>query len=77
MVYYMQRSVLAPAGVPQEVQDFYVGVFQKVHESEEWKTYTADKALFRSWLTGDDLMSYFVDEREKHRALLKSTGEIQ
>ena len=77
MVYFMQRSVLAPAGIPQDVQDFYVGVFQKVHESEEWKTYTADKALFRSWLTGDELMEYFVAEREKHRELLKSTGEIQ
>ena len=77
MVYFMQRSVLAPAGIPKEAQDFYVGVFQKVHESEEWKKYTADKALFRSWLTGDDLMAYFVAEREKHRELLKSTGEIQ
>lgn len=77
LVYYMQRSVVAPGGIPKDAQDFYVGVFQQVHESEEWKKYTAEKALFRSWLTGDDLMSYFAAERDKHNGLLKAMGEVQ
>ncbi len=77
MVYYMQRSVVAPAGIPKEAQAFYEEVFMKVHESAEWKDYTSKKALFRSFLTGDDLMSYFVEEREKHRGLLKAAGEIE
>ncbi len=77
MVYYMQRSVVAPAGIPAEAQAFYVEVFNKVHESAEWKEYTSKKALFRSFLTGDDLMKYFVEEREKHRGLLKAAGEIE
>ncbi len=77
MVYYMQRSVLAPKGIPAEAQAFYEGVFQKVHESDEWKEYTTKKSLHRSWLTGDDLMSYFAGERELHRGLLKAAGEIE
>ncbi len=76
LVYYMQRSVMGPPEMPAEARAFYEGVFRKVHESKEWKEYTASKALFRSWLTGDDLMAYFVDEREKHREILKASGEI-
>jgi tripartite-type tricarboxylate transporter receptor subunit TctC len=76
LVYYMQRSVVAPPGIPADAQAFYVEVFNKVNESAEWKEYTAKKALNRAFLTGDELMAYFKDEREKHRALLKATGEI-
>lgn len=77
LVYYMQRSVVAPGGIPNAVKDFYEGVFKKVHESAEWKEYTSKKALNRAWLTGKPLMSYFVDEREKHRSILKTSGEIK
>ena len=77
LVYYMQRSVVGPPEMPAEAQAFYEGVFQKVHESAEWKEYTAKKALFRSWLTGDELMAYFEDERAKHAELLKAMGEIE
>ena len=38
LVYYMQRSVVGAArACPAEAQAFYEGVFQKVHESDEWK----------------------------------------
>ena len=77
MVYFMQRSVMGPPDMPQEAQDYYTEVFRKVNESDEWKEYTDKKALFRSWLTGDDLMSYFVEQRGVHEDLLKKTGEIQ
>jgi tripartite-type tricarboxylate transporter receptor subunit TctC len=77
MVYFMQRSVVGPPEMPADAQAFYEGVFQKVHESQEWKEYTTKKALFRSWLTGQDLMDYFLAERDKHGEILKATGEIQ
>ena len=77
MVYYMQRSVVAPDGIDDEVRDYYVDVFRKVNDSAEWKEYTSKKALFRSFLTGDDLMKYFMAERDKHRDLLKAMGEIE
>ena len=76
MVYYMQRSIIAPEGIDKEVQDFYVGVFEKVYNSDEWQKYLADKGLVPGWLTGDELTAYFVKEREAHRALLKASGEI-
>ncbi|MFC1665986.1 Bug family tripartite tricarboxylate transporter substrate binding protein [Pseudomonadota bacterium] len=77
MVYYMQRSVIAPEGIDKEVQDFYVGVFKKVYESKKWQDYMSKKGLIPGWLTGKALTDYFVAEREVHRGLLKASGEIK
>jgi tripartite-type tricarboxylate transporter receptor subunit TctC len=77
MVYYMQRSIVAPPKVDKEVQDFYVGVFEKVYKSKEWQDYLSSKGLVPGWLTGDALTAYFVEEREAHRKLLKEAGEIK
>ncbi len=77
LVYFMQRSIVAPPDMPKEAQAFYEDVFRKVYDSDEWIAYSKKKSLNRAWLTGDELTAYFVAEREKHRALLKSLGEIQ
>ena len=76
MVYYMQRSIIAPEGIDDEVQAFYVDVFQKVYNTDEWQTYMAKKGLVPGWLTGTDLTTYFVGELEAHRKLLQASGEI-
>jgi putative tricarboxylic transport membrane protein len=76
MVYYMQRSVIAPEGVGKDVQAFYVDVFDKVYKSKAWQGYLKKKGLIPGWLTGDALTAYFVKEREAHRKLLKAAGEI-
>lgn len=77
LVYYMQRSVVAPGGVSDEVRDYYVGVFDKVYKSAEWQSYCSKKALQCAWLTGKDLQSYFMSEREKHAGMLKASGEMK
>jgi putative tricarboxylic transport membrane protein len=77
MVYYMQRSVIAPADIGKDVQDFYVSVFEKVYKSDEWQGYLNKKGLIPGWLTGDALTEYFVAEREAHRQMLKAAGEIE
>jgi tripartite-type tricarboxylate transporter receptor subunit TctC len=76
MVYYMQRSIIAPAGIDKEVQAFYVGVFDKVYKSEEWQAYLNKKGLIPGWLTGQALTDYFIAERKAHGVLLKAAGEI-
>ena len=72
MVYYMQRSVVAPGGIDKEVQAFYVGVFDKVYKSAEWQGYLAKKGLIPGWLTGQALTDYFIAERAAHAVLLKA-----
>ena len=77
MVYYMQRSVIAPAGIDKDVQAFYVGVFDKVYKSAEWQDYMKKKGLIPGWLTGDALTAYFLEGRDVHKQLLKASGELK
>ncbi len=77
MVYYMQRSVIAPAGIDKDVQAFYVGVFDKVYKSAEWQDYMKSKGLIPGWLTGAALTAYFLEGREVHKQLLKASGELK
>ena len=77
LVYFMQRSVIAPPGIDKEVQAYYVDLFSKVYNSKPWQDYLSKKGLLPGWLTGNKLTSYFVKERAAHQKLLKSLGEIQ
>ena len=77
MVYYMQRSIVAPPGMSKSAQAFYVDVFTKVYKSKAWQGYLTKKGLIPGWLTGKKLNAYFIAEREAHRKLLKAAGEIK
>lgn len=76
LTYGMQRSFVAAPGTPQEAIDYYVELFTKLSQTEEWQNYAAEEALDTSLLTGDDLQAYFLEEREKHRAILQGLGEL-
>ena len=77
MVYYMQRSVVAPSGIGADAQAFYVGVFKAVYETDEWQGYLKKKGLIPGWLTGKALTDYFVVEKAAHAKLLKASGEMK
>ena len=72
LVYEMQRSFVGGPGMPAEAQAFYVDMFNRLAALDEWQTYAADNALLTDLLTGDALQSYFLEERDKHKALLES-----
>ncbi|NJM84153.1 MAG: tripartite tricarboxylate transporter substrate binding protein [Tabrizicola sp.] len=75
MDYKMQRSFVAPAGMPAEAVAFYTDLFQKVSESEEWQTYAKEEGLLTNFEAGQPLQDYFLVERDKHAAILKELGE--
>lgn len=75
LVYTMQRSFVAPKDMPAEAVAYYTDMFSKLNESEEWQTYTSEKALMPDFLTGDDLQAYFLQERELHSNILTTMGE--
>ncbi len=77
MVYYMQRSITAPGGIPAAARQWYVQLFDKLCNSNEWKVYTRKKALDRACLSGSAMEDFFVEEDKKHRALLKSMGALK
>ncbi len=70
IVYWMQRSFVAPKDMPAEAVAYYTDMFQKLSETEEWQTYTKDKALMADFLSGDELQAYFIEERDKHAVIL-------
>ena len=70
IVYWMQRSFVAPKGMPAEAVAYYTEMFKNLSQTEEWQTYTREKALMADFLSGDELQAYFLEEREKHAAIL-------
>jgi tripartite-type tricarboxylate transporter receptor subunit TctC len=75
-VYFMQRSVVGAPGMSADAQAFYQDLFKKVFESEEWQTYRTKKSLQGNFLSGADLASYWMEEREIHKGMLKKMGAI-
>ena len=75
LVYWMQRSFVAPKGMAPEAVAYYTTMFENLSQSEEWQTYTAEKALMADFLTGEELQAYFLEERALHADLLESMGE--
>ena len=76
-VYYMQRSVVGAPGMSAEAQAYYQGLFTKVFNSPEWQKYRTSKSLQGDLLTGDDLKSYWINEREVHRQMLIKMGALK
>lgn len=75
LVYSMQRSFVAPKGMDPAAIAYYTAMFENLSASEEWQTYTKEKALAADFLTGDALQAYFLEERSKHADLLSSMSE--
>ncbi|WP_255449683.1 Bug family tripartite tricarboxylate transporter substrate binding protein [Shimia ponticola] len=75
IVYWMQRSFVAPKGMPAEAVAYYTEMFEQLAATEEWQTYASEKALVADMITGDELQAYFLEERSKHDTILNSMAE--
>ncbi len=75
-VYFMQRSVVGAPGMAPEAAAYYQELFSKVYQSEDWQKYRKKKSLYGDFLTGDDLMSYWQNERKIHKAMLEKMGAL-
>ncbi len=75
-VYFMQRSVVGAPGMSADAAAYYQDLFKKVYDSEDWQTYRKKKSLRGDFLTGDDLMGYWMNEREIHKAMLEKMGAL-
>lgn len=75
-VYLMQRSVVGAPGMSDEAAAYYQALFQKVFESPEWQDYRNKRALQGAFMTGEELKSYWMAERENHRQMLERMGAL-
>lgn len=72
--YSMPRTVWLPAGVDQEVVNYYAGVLKKVAETPEWAKYLADSSQSAAYMSGNDLSSFIKNDETAVTAVLKREG---
>lgn len=78
LVYFMQRSINGPPDMSAEAQAYYIDLFKKVFDSEDWQGFCSSDGIFcNEWLAGKDLAAYHETEKAKHTDLLKGMGLIQ
>jgi putative tricarboxylic transport membrane protein len=76
MVYFMQRTVVGAPDMSADAEAYYVDLFTRVFNSEEWQTYRTKKSLQGDLLTGPKLMDYWKRERDIHKKMLIKMGAI-
>lgn len=75
VVYYMQRSINGPPGMDPEAQKFYIDLFQKLYESDEWQEFCKAEGLdCEQWVAGDDLEQFHQTQLARHKELIESVG---
>jgi len=74
MDYLMLRGIFMPAGVSQDVVDFYIGFFRKVRATEEWKKLMEDGAFNQSFMTGKEYVNWVAQAENTHRELMREAG---
>jgi len=72
--YQMLRGIFMPAGVTKEQVAYYIGVFQKVRETPDWKKFMEDGAFNQTFMTGDDYTKWVEANEKRHYELMKDAG---
>jgi putative tricarboxylic transport membrane protein len=76
MQYQMLRGIFMPADVDQEVVDYYVGLFEKVRETPEWKDFMKSGAFTQTFMTGEEFAAWVAEAAATHKKLMETAGFI-
>jgi len=63
-----------PAGVSQDVVNYYIEFFKKVRGTAEWKKLMEDGAFNQSFMTGKEYVKWVANAEKVHRDLMKDAG---
>ena len=72
--YQMLRGIFMSPGVTQAQVDFYVGLFKKVMETEDWKKFMEDGAFNQTSMTGAEFKAWIEKAEQLHYSLMKEAG---
>lgn len=75
--YLMLRGIFMPAGVSQDQVNFYVDLFKKVRETQDWKDFMAKGAFNQSFMAGEEYAKWVAAAEERHKALMTEAGFIK
>ena len=74
MEYVMLRGIFMPAGVSQDVVNFYVELFKKVRSTPEWQKLMEDGAFNQTFMAGREYSDWVAKAENLHRGLMKEAG---
>ncbi|MFG1425695.1 tripartite tricarboxylate transporter substrate binding protein [Roseixanthobacter glucoisosaccharinicivorans] len=74
VTYQMLRGIFLPKDVTPEQLAFYVNLFKKVSESQEWKDYVTQNALVPDFRTGAEFLEFLKADDQKHQDLVTKAG---
>lgn len=72
--YTMLRGIFMGPGVTPDQIAYYVDLFKKVRETEEWKDFMAKGAFNVSFKTGDDFKTWLAAAETQHKTLMDKAG---
>ena len=75
LVYWMQRSFVAPKDMDPQAVAYYTDMFEKLAQSEEWQTYMETESLSPLWMTPEEQQAYWETQIERHKELLAEMDE--
>ena len=65
--YFIMRAIMAPPGLSQGQQAFWIDVFKKVYDSDEWKKFMTDNALQPSFKSGLEFRQFILQYQQLHQ----------
>src|SRR5256885_16999438 len=65
--YFIMRAIMAPPGLSQAQQAFWIDVFKKVYDSDEWKKFMSDNALDPAFKSGLEFRQFILQYQQLHQ----------
>jgi tripartite-type tricarboxylate transporter receptor subunit TctC len=74
--YQMLRAMFLPGGVKPEETAFYVDLFKKITQTQEYKDYMEKQALKPVWMTGNEMLKFLEEDDALNKGLLTEAGFV-
>jgi tripartite-type tricarboxylate transporter receptor subunit TctC len=74
--YLMLRGFFMAPGVKPDEVAYYVDMFKKVRETQEWKDLMTNGAFNTTFLVGDEYIKWVASADKLHQGLMKEAGFI-
>ncbi|WP_245297097.1 MULTISPECIES: tripartite tricarboxylate transporter substrate-binding protein [Rhodomicrobium] len=72
--YQMLRGIFTSPGATPEQVAYYVDLFKKVAETEDWKKFMSDGAFNQTFMSGPEFTTWLEAAEKRHLALMKEAG---
>jgi tripartite-type tricarboxylate transporter receptor subunit TctC len=72
--YQMLRGIFMSPGVKPDEVAFYVDLFKKVRETDDWKQFMEQGAFNQTFMAGDEYKKWVAEADKHHHDLMKEAG---